>query len=84
MDSASGNKVAGTGTFTNIGWVPAGNSADAGPISFSQDEQTLLLSNGEGGQLGGSYNGLFFTMSTSGGMGVQVSGSVRTGTLRMR
>ena len=66
---------AGGGTFSNIGSVPAGNSADAGPISFSQDGQTLLLSNGDGGQLDGSYNGLFFTMSTSGGMGVQVPGS---------
>ena len=39
----------GTGVFNNIGSVTAGNSADAGPISFSQDGQSLLLSNGSGG-----------------------------------
>ena len=42
-------QTVGTGTFNNIGSVTAGNQADAGPISFSQDGQSLLLSNGAGG-----------------------------------
>ena len=64
----------GTGTFNNIGSVTAGNSADAGPISFSQDGQTLLLSNGAGGFQGGAYNGVFWTMPASGGAATQVTG----------
>ena len=64
----------GTGNFNPLGQVPAGNQADAGPISFSQDGQTLLLSNGAGGY-DFSNNGGFWTMSASGGMAAQVSGS---------
>ena len=69
-------QTGGTGSFSNIGSVAAGNSADAGPISFSQDGNTLLLSNGAGGTLGGSFNGKFFTMPATGGTDMQVSGSV--------
>ncbi len=65
----------GAGAFTNIGSVDSGNAADAGPITFSQDGQTLLLSNGAGGALGGSYNGVFWTMPASGGAATQVTGS---------
>jgi autotransporter-associated beta strand protein len=65
----------GTGSFNNIGSVTTGNSADAGPISFSQNGQSLLLSNGAGGFLGGSYNGIFWTMPAAGGAATQVSGS---------
>ena len=65
----------GTGAFNNIGAVAAGNSADAGPISFSQDGQSLLLSNGAGGYLGGGCNGVFWTMPASGGTAAQVTGS---------
>lgn len=57
----------GTSGFNKIGSVSGGNSADAGPISFSQDGQTLLLSNGAGGN-GFGGNGLFFTMPVSGGL----------------
>ena len=72
--SASGSKAAGTGNFNPLGQAPAGNQSDAGPISFSQDGQTLLLSNGAGGY-DFSNNGGFLTMSASGGMAAQVSGS---------
>ncbi len=64
----------GTGTFNNIGLVTAGNSADAGPINFSQDGQSLLLSNGAGGFQGGAYNGVFWTMPASGGAATQIMG----------
>ena len=64
----------GTGGFANIGAVAPGNSADAGPIAFSQDGKTLLLSNGAGGFVGGSYNGVFWTMPASGGATTQVAG----------
>jgi autotransporter-associated beta strand protein len=66
----------GTGSFNPvpIGSVMAGNGADAGPISFSQDGQTLLLSNGAGGAVPGG-NGLFWTMPVSGGSATQVLGS---------
>jgi hypothetical protein len=67
--------AAGGGT-TQIGSVTAGNSADAGPISFSQDGHTLLLSNGAGGALGGVYNGAFFTMLPTDGTSAPVSGGV--------
>jgi autotransporter-associated beta strand protein len=67
-------KQSGTGSFENIGSAAAGNSADAGPITFSQDGQTLLLSNGAGGAMGGNYNGKFFTLPVSGGSGTVVSG----------
>ena len=51
----------GTGSFTNVGSVAAGNSADPGPITLSPNGQTLLLSNGGGGVQGptSSYNGVF-------------------------
>jgi fibronectin-binding autotransporter adhesin len=62
------------GGFNNIGSVAAGNSADAGPITFSQDGQSLLLGNGSGGY-GFAGNGLFWTMSAAGGMAAQVPGS---------
>jgi len=65
----------GTGSFSNIGSVAAGNSADAGPISLSQSGQNLLLSNGAGGSLGGPYNGVFWSMSAAGGMATRVTGS---------
>ena len=73
-DGLSVWEQSGTGTFSNIGSVAAGNSADAGPICFSQDGQTLLLSNGAGGY-GFSGNGGFWTMPASGGTAVQVTGS---------
>ena len=64
----------GTGTFNNIGSVASGNSADTGPITFSQDGQSLLLSNGAGGFLGDTYNGVFWTMPATGGSAAQVTG----------
>lgn len=68
-----------TGSFTNSGPATLGtsgtNSADAGPITLSQDGQSLLLSNGAGGQQGGAYNGAFFTMPVSGGTAAQVAGN---------
>ena len=70
---ASGSKR-GTGAFNNIGSVTAGNSADAGPISFSQDGQTLLLSNGAGGDLTADLQRLFWTMPAAGGAAAQVAG----------
>ena len=54
--------------------MTAGNSADAGPINFSQDGQSLLLSNGAGGFQGGAYNGVFWTMPASGGAATQIMG----------
>jgi len=63
------------GTFSKIGSATAGNAADAGPIALSQNGQSLLLSNGAGGFLGGGYNGLFWTMPASGGSAAQVTGS---------
>ncbi len=74
-DGLSVWEQSGTGAFNNIGSVAAGNSADAGPINFSQDGQSLLLSNGAGGFLGGGCNGVFWTMPASGGMASQVTGS---------
>src|SRR5208283_1075264 len=68
-------QTAGAGAFHNIGSVATGNSADAGPIAFSQDGGTLLLSNGAGGFLGGAYNGGFWTMPAAGGSALQVVGS---------
>ncbi len=69
----------GTGSFTYVGSVASGNSADPGPITLSQDGTTLLLSNGGGGQLAYSqsgYNGEFFTMPVAGaGSATQVTGS---------
>ena len=64
----------GTGTFNNIGSVTAGNSADAGPISFSQDGQTPAAEQRRRRLLDGSYNGVFWTMPASGGAAVQVTG----------
>ncbi len=69
-------QTGGSGSFQSIGSVAAGNQADAGPISFSQDGHTLLLSDGAGGFPPGAYNGVFWTMPVSGGTAVQVSGSV--------
>jgi hypothetical protein len=68
-------KQSGTGSFNNIGSASPGNSADAGPITLSQDGNTLLLSNGAGGALGGADNGLFWTMQASGGSATQIPGS---------
>ena len=65
----------GTGAFRNIGSVTAGNSADAGPITLSQNGQTLLLSNGGGGAEGGAYNGVFWTMPAAGGSAALVTGA---------
>jgi autotransporter-associated beta strand protein len=74
-DGLSVWKQCGTGAFSNIGSVAPGNSADAGPITFSQDGQTVLLSNGAGGLSGGTNNGVFWTMPVSGGSTTQVSGA---------
>jgi hypothetical protein len=63
-------------TFTTIGSAPSGNSSDAGPINFSQNGQTVVLSNGAGGAQGGSYNGQFFSMPSTGGSATQLSGTV--------
>jgi fibronectin-binding autotransporter adhesin len=67
----------GTGAFGNssIGSVASGNQADAGSISFSQDGNTLLLSNGAGG-FNFTGNGGFWTMPASGGTAAQVPGGV--------
>jgi hypothetical protein len=64
----------GSGNFNLLGTAPATNQSDAGPVALSQDGQTLLLSNGAGGYYF-SGNGSFLTMSASGGMAAQVSGS---------
>ena len=64
----------GTGAFSSIGSVTPGNQADAGPISFSQNGTSLLLSNGAGGFYF-SGNGGFYTMPASGGSATQVVGS---------
>jgi autotransporter-associated beta strand protein len=61
------------GTFNIIGSVTPGNQADAGPITVSQDGQTLLLSNGAGGY-NFTGNGVFWTMPASGGSAAQVPG----------
>jgi autotransporter-associated beta strand protein len=68
-------QTGGTGSFQSIGAVTAGNQADAGPISFSQDGQTLLLSNGAGGNYN-TGNGGFWTMPISGVTATQVSATV--------
>ncbi len=68
-------ETGGTGSPQSIGAVTAGNQADAGPISFSQDGQTLLLSNGAGGNYN-TGNGGFWTMPVTGGAAMQVSGTV--------
>jgi hypothetical protein len=75
-DGLSAWKQTGSSSFTRTGSAAAGNSADAGPITFSQDGQTVLLSNGAGGATGGAYNGKFFTMPTSGGSATQATGGV--------
>lgn len=68
---------AGSGVFNSIGSVATGNQADAGPITLSQDGHSLLLSNGAGGyDMSAAYNGVFWTMPTSGGAAVQVAGGV--------
>ncbi len=61
----------GSGGFSEIGSVAdAGNQADAGPIVLSQDQQSLLLSNGAGGKpKSATYNGVFWTLPASGGTG---------------
>jgi hypothetical protein len=42
-------------------------SADPGPINFSQNGSTIIVSNGAGGAVGGTNNGEMFTIPTSGG-----------------
>jgi fibronectin-binding autotransporter adhesin len=57
---------------TPFGTVPS-NGADAGPINFSQDGQTLLIGNGAGGvDFGGPSDGIFYTMQTTGGTAASV------------
>ena len=57
---------------TPFGTVPS-NGADAGPINFSQDGQTLLIGNGAGGvDFGGPSDGVFYTMQTTGGAATPV------------
>ena len=73
-DGVSVWELSASGSFNVIGSVTSSNQADAGPISFSQDGQTLLLSNGAGGYYF-SGNGRFWTMSASGGMAAPVTGS---------
>jgi hypothetical protein len=65
----------GTGSFTKTGSAAAGNSADAGPITLSQNGQSLLLSNGGGGVQGGAFNGEFWSMPAAGGVAALVTGS---------
>ena len=65
----------GSGAFSMIGAAPPGNSADAGPISFSQDGQTALLSNGAGG-FAQAGNGIFWTMPAAGGAVTEVPSGV--------
>jgi len=63
-------------SFTSIGQVPAGNNADAGPINFSQDGTQIVVSNGDGGWGGGSYNGMIFSLTKAGGNPSAPVGSV--------
>jgi autotransporter-associated beta strand protein len=48
------------------------NGADAGPINFSQDGQTLLIGNGAGGTDFGGSDGTFYTMPATGGAATPV------------
>jgi hypothetical protein len=67
-----------SGTYTAIGSVPAGNSADPGPINFSADGQQILVGNGGGGFTGGSYNGEIFALPVAGGTAAAPVGNVAT------
>jgi autotransporter-associated beta strand protein len=50
-----------------FGTVPS-SGADAGPINFSQNGQTILIGNGAGGNdFSGASGGLLYTMSATGG-----------------
>jgi hypothetical protein len=52
--------------FPPIGSVGSGSS-DAGPITFSRDNSTILVGNGFGGSVGGTdHAGKIFTMSAAG------------------
>ena len=50
------------------------SGADAGPINFSQNGQTILVGNGYGGN--GGVNGLFYAMPSSGGTATTPVGTV--------
>ena len=65
----------GTGSFNNIGSVTAGNSADAGPINFSQNGQRPAAEQRcRRASKAAAYNGVFWTMPASGGAATQVMG----------
>ncbi len=59
--------ASGTSVFNPFGSVPNTNSSDPGPISFSSDGNQILLGNGAGGNLGGTFNGMMFVMPKTGG-----------------
>jgi hypothetical protein len=67
-DGQNVDKIGSDGkTLTLIGHAPAGNQADAGPISFSQDGTQILIGNGSGGENdGNAYGGLIFQLPKSG------------------
>lgn len=57
----------GSAGFTQIGTINSAG-ADAGPINFSQDNSTIIVSNGFGGMdFSGASNGLLFTIPAAGG-----------------
>ena len=60
-------KQAGDNSFASIGQVPSPNSSDTGPINFSQDGSQIIVGNGAGGNLGGSYAGEIFQLPKTGG-----------------
>jgi hypothetical protein len=67
---------AGSSVFSSVGSVASGNQADAGPITFSQNGHSLLLSNGAGGyDMSDACNGAFWTMPVSGGSAAHVAGA---------
>ena len=57
----------GTSQFNPFGSVPSTNSSDPGPITFSSDGNQILLGNGAGGNLGGTFNGMMYIMPKTGG-----------------
>ncbi len=54
-------------SYQAIGSAPGSNSADPGPIAFSNDGSQIWLGNGAGGNLGGNYNGMIFNVPAAGG-----------------
>jgi|GEM_PF-1873504 len=67
-------------TFTSIGAINAAgghqNSADPGPIAFSQDGAQIVVGNGAGGLQGGADTSLIFTLPATGGSSNTASGAV--------